>query len=59
MKLSAPKQSQITWVWTSDAQPRVAQYREPHEFLLAIIVTWRYQEKPPKNNYEDIKLKSA
>ena len=53
----------LVWINLSmldnDGQPRIAQYREPHEFLLAIIVTWRYPEKPPKNNYEDIKLKSA
>ena len=42
--------------WGSDGQPRVAKYREPHDFLLAIIVTWRYQEKPPKNNYEDMEF---
>ena len=40
----------------NDAQPRVAQYREPHDFLLAFIVIWRYQEKPQKNNYEDMKI---
>ena len=46
----------IWFGWGSDGQPRVAKYREPHDFLLAIIVTWRYQEKPPKNNYEDVEI---